>query len=43
MQDFREKFPYVAVLQAPHAVRTFGAALIGRFSYGVVFCRCCWR
>ncbi len=28
---------YSAVLRQPHALRTFGAALIGRFSYGIVF------
>ncbi|HYZ55741.1 MAG TPA: MFS transporter [Streptosporangiaceae bacterium] len=28
---------YAVVLRAPHAVRTFGAALVGRLSYGVVF------
>jgi MFS family permease len=28
---------YVVVLRAPYAVRTFGAALVGRLSYGVVF------
>ncbi|MFE9205561.1 MFS transporter [Micromonospora sp. NPDC007230] len=28
---------YLAVLRAPHAVRTFAAALVGRFSYGIVF------
>ncbi|MGX6606593.1 MFS transporter [Micromonosporaceae bacterium Da 78-11] len=28
---------YVAVLRTPHAARTFGSALIGRLSYGVVF------
>jgi hypothetical protein len=28
---------YAAVLRTPHAARTFGAALIGRLSYGVVF------
>jgi predicted MFS family arabinose efflux permease len=32
-----EKVSYATVLRAPHALRTFGAALIGRFSYGVVF------
>jgi MFS family permease len=28
---------YTAVLSAPHAARTFGAALVGRLSYGIVF------
>lgn len=28
---------YLTVLRAPHAVRTFGAALIARLSYGVVY------
>ncbi|MEV4350154.1 MFS transporter [Actinoplanes sp. NPDC049596] len=28
---------YVAVLRAPNVARTFGAALIGRLSYGIVF------
>ncbi|MER6811477.1 MFS transporter [Spirillospora sp. NPDC000708] len=28
---------YTAVLRAPHAARTFGAALLGRLSYGTVF------
>ncbi|SCF05617.1 Predicted arabinose efflux permease, MFS family [Micromonospora viridifaciens] len=28
---------YLAVLRAPHAVRTFAAAMAGRFSYGIVF------
>jgi MFS family permease len=28
---------YSAVLRQPYALRTFGAALIGRFSYGIVF------
>jgi MFS family permease len=28
---------YVTVLRTPHAGRTFGAALLGRLSYGVVF------
>ena len=28
---------YTAVLSVPHAARTFGAALVGRLSYGVVF------
>ena len=28
---------YATVLRAPHAARTFGAALVGRLSYGVVF------
>lgn len=31
------KISYATVLRAPHAARTFGAALIGRLSYGVVF------
>jgi len=29
--------PYAAVLRPPHAARTFGLALVGRSSYGVVF------
>ncbi|WP_271219556.1 MFS transporter [Streptosporangium carneum] len=28
---------YLAVLRTPHACRVFGAALIGRLSYGIVF------
>lgn len=28
---------YLAVLRMPYAARTFGVALIGRLSYGVVF------
>ncbi|MEV8630642.1 MFS transporter [Streptosporangium sp. NPDC051023] len=28
---------YIAVLRTPHACRTFGAALLGRLSYGTVF------
>ncbi len=28
---------YAALLRLPHAARTFGAALVGRLSYGVVF------
>ncbi|MFA1543671.1 MFS transporter [Actinomadura monticuli] len=28
---------YAAVLRAPHALRTFGLALVGRLSYGTVF------
>jgi MFS family permease len=28
---------YTTVLSAPHAARTFGAALVGRLSYGIVF------
>jgi hypothetical protein len=28
---------YAVVLRPPHAARTFGMALVGRFSYGVVF------
>jgi MFS family permease len=28
---------YLAVLRTPHACRTFGSALLGRLSYGVVF------
>jgi MFS family permease len=28
---------YTAVLSAPHVARTFGAALVGRLSYGIVF------
>lgn len=37
MSQSQEKICYAAVLRAPHAARTFGAALVGRFSYGVVF------
>lgn len=37
MVDKQVKISYVTVLRAPHAARTFGAALIGRFSYGIVF------
>jgi hypothetical protein len=33
----QNKISYATVLRAPHAARTFGAALVGRFSYGVVF------
>jgi hypothetical protein len=36
-QPQEERVSYATVLRAPHALRTFGAALIGRFSYGVVF------
>ncbi|SDT71545.1 MFS transporter [Actinoplanes derwentensis] len=28
---------YAAVLRTPHAVRTFGSALLGRLSYGIVY------
>src|SRR4051812_12454517 len=37
MPEPQEKISYATVLRAPHAARTFGAALVGRFSYGVVF------
>ena len=33
----REVASYAALLRLPHAARTFGAALVGRLSYGVVF------
>ena len=37
MSEPQRKISYATVLRAPYAARTFGAALIGRFSYGVVF------